>query len=125
MPDSFFASSKPRKRKRSTPDASASSHKLKHARTSFSGGKGKHNGRTAAIGNKGLPPKKRRADEELDSDATPEDGLGGIDEMDLRVSDADPGESEDENEHETPAEKRLRLAKLYLDSVKEGLGVYE
>ncbi|KAI0038624.1 WD40 repeat-like protein [Auriscalpium vulgare] len=41
--------------------------------------------------------------------------------MDLRAEDVDPNESGEEDEDETPAEKRLRLAKLYLESVKEGL----
>jgi len=68
-----------------------------------------------------LGKKKAQAvDEELESDATREDG--GVDDMDLRAKEVDPNESEDEDEDETPAEKRLRLAKLYLESVKEGLG---
>ncbi|KAI0267393.1 WD40-repeat-containing domain protein [Gloeopeniophorella convolvens] len=41
--------------------------------------------------------------------------------MDLRVDEVDPNESGEEDAAETPAEKRLRLAKLYLESVKEGL----
>ncbi|TFY80355.1 hypothetical protein EWM64_g3654 [Hericium alpestre] len=41
--------------------------------------------------------------------------------MDLRTEEVDANESGEEDEDETPAEKRLRLAKLYLDSVKEGL----
>ena len=43
--------------------------------------------------------------------------------MDLRADEVDPNESGEENADETPAEKRLRLAKLYLESIKEGLGV--
>lgn len=58
-------------------------------------------------------------DEEL-SDAT--DDAGGVDDMDLMVSDEDPYQSGSENEDETPAEKRLRLAQLYLDGVKNSLG---
>ncbi|EIN14441.1 WD40 repeat-like protein [Punctularia strigosozonata HHB-11173 SS5] len=41
--------------------------------------------------------------------------------MDLRASDTDPGASGAEDEDETPAQKRLRLAKLYLESVKDDL----
>ena len=41
--------------------------------------------------------------------------------MDLRVSDEDPNQSGSENENETPAEKRLRLARLYLEGVKTSL----
>lgn len=44
--------------------------------------------------------------------------------MDLRADAVDPNESGEEDEEETPAEKRLRLAKLYLESVKDGLGAF-
>jgi ribosomal RNA-processing protein 9 len=71
----------------------------------------------------GIQKKKgKKVDEELDSDQTNEED-GGIDDLDLRHgSDSGPERSGDEDEDETPAEKRLRLAQLYLDSVKEGLG---
>lgn len=56
--------------------------------------------------------------EELDSDGTEKDGMG---EDDLRANEEfDSGGEEDETE--TPAQKRLRLAKLYLASVREELG---
>jgi hypothetical protein len=43
--------------------------------------------------------------------------------MELRVSDVDEHASAgEEDEKETPAEKRLRLARMYLEEVKEGLG---
>lgn len=61
-------------------------------------------------------------DEELNSDRTDSED-GGIDDIDLRA-DVQPETSGDEDEDETPAEKRLRLAKLYLESVKDGLGEY-
>lgn len=112
MPDNFFASNT-RKRKRPT-GASASSSSRKTARTAAS----KHGQHKSSAG----PPKKRR-DEEL-SDETGEDhDLGGIDEMDLRAPDVDPDayESGEDDPDETPAEKRLRLAKMYLDGVKQGL----
>ena len=92
MQDPFFAS---KKRKRATPDAS----KTKIARRE--------------------KPKKRPADEELDSDRTDDDG--NIDDLDLRADDI-PESSGDEDTVETPAQKRLRLAKLYLEGVKEDLG---
>lgn len=41
--------------------------------------------------------------------------------MDLRASDEDPYQSGSENEDETPAEKRLRLAQMYLEGVKSSL----
>ena len=60
-------------------------------------------------------------DEEL-SDQTNEDDAGEIEDMDLRPgSDIGLEGSGEEDEDETPAEKQLRLAKLYLKSVKEGL----
>lgn len=64
-------------------------------------------------------PKKPRIDEDLSEQS---DEWGGIDEIDLRPEEPDPGASGDEEEDETPAEKRLRLAQLYLDSVKDSLG---
>ncbi|KAF5384358.1 hypothetical protein D9615_003157 [Tricholomella constricta] len=120
MPDAFFTSSKPRKRKRVD-----------------SGGKGASSGSSTTFTRKGPPSQRftkhgstkvngvqkkkgRAADEEL-SDQTDE-GEGGIDDMDLRGDlGEDLGESGEEDEDETPAQKRLRLAKLYLESVKEGL----
>ena len=41
--------------------------------------------------------------------------------MDLRASDEDLYQSGSENENETPAEKRLRLAQMYLEGVKTSL----
>ncbi|KAF8873797.1 hypothetical protein CPB84DRAFT_1798122 [Gymnopilus junonius] len=65
------------------------------------------------------PNRKPRKNEDL-SDQTDEDG-GDIDDMDLRAEEVDEGASGEEDENETPAQKRLRLAQLYLDSVKTGL----
>ncbi|KAJ7045354.1 WD40-repeat-containing domain protein [Mycena alexandri] len=113
MPDAFFASSKPRKRKRSDVSSAGPSNK-KFARKDASGGKKPLNGALKRNG-------KRPVDEELDSDQTDDEG-GDIDNLDLTADvDVDPGASGDEDDEETPAEKRLRLAKLYLESVKEGL----
>lgn len=116
MPDSFFTSSKPRKRKRvdSNDRGSAAGSTNKFARKGFPTRNGKKPD--------GVQKKKSRAvDEEL-SDET-DGGDDGIDDLDLR-DDAymDPGASGEEDDDETPAEKRLRLAKLYLESVKVGLG---
>ena len=44
-----------------------------------------------------------------------------MDDIDLRVDEGDPNESGDEDAGETPAEKILRLAKLYLGYIVEGL----
>ncbi|KAJ6605078.1 WD40-repeat-containing domain protein [Mycena sp. CBHHK59/15] len=112
MPDAFFASSKPRKRKRSDAGPAGPSNK-KFARKDAAGKKAPNGVLKKS--------KKRPADEELDSDQTNDEG-GDIDDLDLTADvDVDPGASGDEDDEETPAEKRLRLAKLYLESVKEGL----
>ncbi|TFK53250.1 WD40 repeat-like protein [Heliocybe sulcata] len=108
MPDSFFATKKATKRKRTTASDGANSQKpKKFARTA----NGKPKPSTSAGRTKPTP--KRKRDEELSS-------ASGSEDSDLRQSDIDEG-SGDELSNETPAEKRLRLAKLYLDSVKEGL----
>jgi ribosomal RNA-processing protein 9 len=115
MPDSFFAT-KTRKRKRESGSTSASAGpKMKASRTSK--GVGSRSG-ARAVGKK-AQGRARSADEELESEGS---DAGGVDDLDLRVQEADPNESGEEDEDETPAEKRLRLARLYLESVKEGLG---
>ncbi|KAJ7346462.1 WD40-repeat-containing domain protein [Mycena albidolilacea] len=111
MPDAFFSSSKLRKRKRSDAGPAGPSTK-KFARKDGLGSKKAPN----ALKRNARKP----ADEELDSDQTNDEG-GDLDDLDLTADvDVDPGASGDEDD-ETPAEKRLRLAKLYLESVKEGL----
>lgn len=115
MPDSFFASAKNRKRKRSVSTVDRGGSAKKTIR------KGKTNSQDAThAGTRRVG--KRAADEELNSDRTDSED-GGIDDIDLRA-DIEPETSGDEDEQETPAEKRLRLAKLYLESVKDGLGEY-
>ena len=121
MPDSFFTSTKPRKRKRSETSSS-----FRKSTTSFRDDKNKKNLKSNGVVQHKRPrprPIRPRVDEEL-SDQTDED-VESIDDMELRV-DVDEEEglmgSGEEDENETPAEKRLRLARLYLDSVKEDLG---
>jgi ribosomal RNA-processing protein 9 len=100
MPDSFFTSSKSRKRKRT--DATA---KRRVAPANAAQKKGR----------------RKAADEEL-SDHTDDDH--GIDDLDLRAGrDDELDASGEEDDSETPAQKRLRLAKLYLESVKDDLGL--
>ncbi|KAI0696969.1 WD40 repeat-like protein [Cerioporus squamosus] len=121
MPDAFFASSKNRKRKRSAPRDAAGPSTSKGAGRA-AGGKPTARKQQAS---KSKTAPKRTADEEL-SDATPDDDdREGIDDMDLRAPDVDPDayESAEEDEDETPAQKRLRLAKLYLHNVKQGLSL--
>jgi ribosomal RNA-processing protein 9 len=120
MPDSFFASkNNKRKRTHSSADTKPGSAKkvLRRDKASRLSRDAKANGvQSKSKSNQ----RKRAADEELDSDRTDEDE-GGIDDLDLRA-DIEPESSGDEDVDETPAEKRLRLAKHYLESVKEGLG---
>ncbi|EPS93223.1 hypothetical protein FOMPIDRAFT_1136627 [Fomitopsis schrenkii] len=115
MPDPFFASNT-RKRKRSTGASSSTSRKPGRSPTNRHASRGQHKS-TA-----GPAPKKRR-DEELSDETGEDNDVGGIDEMDLRAPDVVPDayESGEDDEDETPAEKRLRLAKMYLDGVKQGL----
>ncbi|EGN92168.1 hypothetical protein SERLA73DRAFT_127723 [Serpula lacrymans var. lacrymans S7.3] len=118
MPDSFFASNKNRKRTRSTAGHdSESARKVLKKRAKGANGTARETSASTKV-NGAQKGKKKRLDEELDSDKTDEDD-GGIDDLDLRA-DIEPEGSGDEDEEETPAEKRLRLAKLYLESVKEG-----
>ena len=114
MPDPFFATSS-KKRKRPSPSTSASVPRKKLA---IANGKL----RSKKPSSRAQQPKKRIAHDEELSDATEGDpDLGGVDDMDLRVSDEDPYQSGSENENETPAEKRLRLARMYLEGVKTSL----
>lgn len=127
MPDSFFASSKTRKRKRS--DDHAPSTSKNHSRVP--NGKGKsalrgppQKGRAGAVTQAKNGKRRAAADEELSDATSDKDGGAGIDDMDLRAPDVDPDayESGEEDEDESPAEKRLRLAKLYIEGVKHSLG---
>lgn len=102
--DRFFA--KANKRKRTTPSGGRNGALIKSRKSSG----GKH----------GKPVLKKH--EDLDSQSSDLDAGGNIDDMDLRDPGIDEGISGDEDENETPAQKRLRLAKLYLQSVKEDLG---
>ena len=114
MPDSFFAAQKTRKRKRSmTARDSGGPASKKPTRTAGAKGPAKGKGKEKA--------RTRTRDEELESDGTQDEG---VDDMDLRAEEVYPNESGEEDEEETPAEKRLRLAKLYLESVKGGLGTW-
>lgn len=122
MPDPFFSSSKSRKRKRVDP----SNKTVKFAAASKKQHKGSaHQNSVKHQTNNGKAPSKKKArrDEEL-SDHTGDDD-GGIDDLDLRPDvGVEEGTSRSEDEDETPAEKRLRLAQLYLDTVKESLGKF-
>ena len=114
MPDSFF-STKTRKRKRVTfKDSDPSSSSRKALKTS--------KGRVFAKGKEKTKTKKKAhtTHDDLGSD---DSGSESLDDLVLSADEVDPNESGEEDADETPAEKRLRLAKLYLESVKESLGV--
>lgn len=113
MPDPFFATGS-KKRKRPSSSTSAFVSRKKPATV---------NGKLKLKKPSGAQQLKKRIarDEEL-SDATEDNhDSGGVDDMDLRASDEDPYQSGSENENETPAEKRLRLAQMYLEGVKSSL----
>ncbi|CAB5389885.1 WD40 repeat-like protein [Rhizophagus irregularis] len=71
--------------------------------------------------------KKKLADEKIDQEekilsSEDEIGPGGIDDMDFdNDNDEEEKSDEDENNMETPTEKRRRLAKQYIESVKKEL----
>ncbi|KAK7061046.1 pre-rRNA processing protein [Paramarasmius palmivorus] len=115
MPDSFFTSQKTRKRKRLKRAA------LNQASRNLIFPLGKNKNSKPRLPNG--TAKRKRNDEELESDNT-NDEDGGVDDMDLRVDTEDEHEhSGEEDADETPAEKRLRLAQLYLQGVKEDMGL--
>lgn len=112
MPDAFFVTKKTRKRQRpsgSNSKVASTSKKQLNAK-----------GRPTANGKS----KSSRPRNEGSDSVTSEDEFTGIDDLELRASDEDEYVSGDENELETPAQKRLRLATAYLESVKEGLGEF-
>ena len=117
MPDAFFSAPKQKKRKRTDSTSSGAPKKFARPPTRDVNAR-KHGKGTIPDKGKGKGKGKRDRDEEL-SDQTDDDG--NIDDMDLRADEVEV-DSGEEDENETPAEKRLRLAQLYLESVKVGLG---
>lgn len=131
MSDAFFSKPRPFSKRKRDDGATASRPSTRHGTSARGaalsrGGKERTNGRKGAAGagangsrNKG----KRRAeedDEELDADG------GDFDSDDVGSDDAEgaeDGTDEDDN-LETPAQKRLRLSQMYLKSLekdKEGV----
>lgn len=107
MPDPLFAKNKSSKRKRSQPSVTRPNTK---------------NGFRKQV--PASASKKRRPNDEDDEELSSEkdETLGVFDDVDLEGPGAQLEDaSGDEFEDETPAEKRLRLAKLYLNSVKKGI----
>ncbi|KAG9044369.1 pre-rRNA processing protein [Tulasnella sp. UAMH 9824] len=62
--------------------------------------------------------KRRNSDEDIDER---DEAVGAFDNVDLEGPLPDVNESGDEYDDETPAQKRLRLAKLYLNNVKKSV----
>lgn len=124
MPDSFFAGSKSRKRKRSTSGNEEAPVGARVSKKFVRKGTVQNAGKPAKVNGAATKRKSKSADEELESEQSNEEGVE-IDDMDLRHGlDSGLEGSGEEDEDETPAEKRLRLAQLYLDSVKESLGAF-
>lgn len=132
MPDAFFAGSNSKKRKRThsngvSPSNKAAKRSSGVAASSSSMPKRVKNGQKKELPKvlqKGVPKKR---DEELESDSDAGDAVD-FDE-DLKASEIDEAEMREQaeiedDEDESPAEKRLRLAKLYLESVKDDLGAH-
>ncbi|KAG8985165.1 pre-rRNA processing protein, partial [Tulasnella sp. 427] len=62
--------------------------------------------------------KRRNSDEDIDER---DEAVGAFDNVDLEGPLPDANDSGDEYDDETPAQKRLRLAKLYLNNVKKSV----
>jgi ribosomal RNA-processing protein 9 len=100
MPDSFFQS-KTKKRKRTT-----DSRPLKPSK----------------VGKKARPEKRApKRDEELSDETHSDDAIDDLD-LEHRPGDDEPVLEDEDDADETSAQKRLRLAKLYLEGLKENLG---
>lgn len=121
--DSFF--SKPSANKRKRPGAPSGGSRTGGAsRKPAAGGASTSSSRNGA----GVPPsagkgtKKSRRDEELSNDGESD---GGVDDMELR-RDTRGGESDEEERlrevRETGAEKRLRMAREYLEGLEKEQG---
>jgi len=74
-------------------------------------------------GSKSASTKKRRL-RDVPSESESEDEIGpGALESDIEGGDEEEGDEESEHEDETPAERRLRLAKDYLEQVRLEAGM--
>ncbi|CAG8823906.1 18725_t:CDS:1, partial [Dentiscutata erythropus] len=99
-----------------TSDFSAKSRKRKSVSSEINSNDGKKkkidNG--DARFKKGNNNKKLKDEDSLSSEEISSDDLGFENESDQEIL-------SDEGENETPTEKRLRLAKKYIETIKEGL----
>ena len=109
MPDAFFASEK--KRKRPSRDGASSSR-----------GRGGSRGSRGSRGNSRAAPSRRQHDSDV-SEGESDAGAFDLDTVDFRQGRNETAQSDDDviDEHETAAEKRVRLAKGYLAKVRSEL----
>lgn len=130
MPDAFFAGSNSKKRKRTHTNGVSFPKKAAKrspgvAASSSSMPKNLKNGQKNGLAKTLRNSVSNKRDEELESGSDAE-GVADFDE-DLKASEIDEAEMRErayieDDEDESPAEKRLRLAKLYLESIKNDLG---
>lgn len=107
MPDSFFVSDKKRKRP---------------ARAGPSSGRpSRGTGSNSRSGSTSRPKQNSRSQRDEDVSSESEAGGGDVDDMDFRAGRGEVAQSDDEliDQNETAAEKRVRLAKGYLNKVRE------
>lgn len=131
MPDAFFSKPRPfskRKREgegeggqRSGKSTSRNGTSSRGARGgSSSRGRGRGNGRRDGGGDRNDNKGKRRQEEEDEELDLPDDGAFDSDDMGSQDNVAAAEESsEEEDELETPAQKRLRLSQMYLKSLEK------
>ncbi len=117
MPDSFLFL------KRRESENGAQGNGFAEARNSGAGRKAKSSPgqqqRSRPTTSKSKPRGREGGD---DSDVTPDDDLEGIDDLDLRADEIDSNASGSDEDDDWRHRRRrgLRLAKLYLQSVKDG-----
>ncbi|CEQ39458.1 SPOSA6832_00967 [Sporobolomyces salmonicolor] len=124
MSDAFFSKPRPfskRKREGAAPSSAKPGRHGTSARggaLSRGGGRGgAKRGRGGRSGGDGKGKRRAEEDEELD---LPDDGAFDSDELGSDVDGAEAQESsEEEDELETPAQKRLRLSQMYLKSLEK------
>ena len=117
--DPFFATTKSKKRKSVTVEEISSDGKK--IMTQDRGDIPQIKSLKSKNGDKIRNRRKLEIDQEEESSSEDDIGPGGIDDMDFDKDSEKEEEGSDENEdnRETPTEKRRRLAKKYIESVKE------
>ncbi|GAA6060021.1 hypothetical protein JCM10212_001179 [Sporobolomyces blumeae] len=135
MPDAFFSTPRPfSKRTRAATEGGGDSRSGKstgRSGTSRGGARGSGRGRGAARGGRATGPRRqdgkgKRRQDDVAADEDEELDLaddGAFDSDDLASGDeaggAEEGSSEEDDDLETPAQKRLRLSQMYLQSLEK------